>query len=402
MSNPVVAIVRCPDYETESLTTAISRLVSLIGGLPTISQPNASVFIKINHLGNHPISRAVNTHPELVSRFATTLSGSTSNITIGDGLDSSDDSPFITTGYELVCRRQGLRLLNLCGRGYRTVAIPQARIVCEVPLPLTVLEADRVVSMPKLKTHSLTLLTGAIKNSYGYLPHAFRVGLHRDHVLPDRFSAVVVDVFAARRPDFVLMDAIDALEGNGPSAGGRPRRLGLLLAGTDAVAVDAVASALVGLDPMEVATTRIADASGLGVGQLDRIEIVGERLQDVRCPDFALPRTHFIMGAVISRVPGPVISVASRVARATRLWPRVDRRRCIGCGLCVSHCPKEAVRIVDGKALIDYDECISCFCCQEFCQSDAVRPTRSIPGWVMVAGLRAVRKVKRLLVPRKR
>ena len=397
MARAVVAVIRCADYSPDTLNRATGQLIEFIGGLEALIQPNDSVFFKINHLGNYPLELAINTHPAVVSAFALTLRHVTTNVTVGDGLESMDPTPFETTGFSQMCRKEGLNLVNFCRQGYVSVEIPNPHTQKQVPIPPIVTEADLVITVPKLKTHVLTLLTGAVKNSYGYLPHNVRVRLHREHVGPTDFSGAVVDVYAACRPGLVVMDAIDALEGSGPGRSGRARHLGLLIAGRDGVAVDAVASAIIGIDPMSVATTRIAHERGLGVGNLAEIEVIGECISDVRYDDFAKPTGYLLLTSAAERLPTTATRLVSAALGLTRERPHVSTKKCTGCRQCVLHCPQDVITIADGKARIDLDGCISCFCCMEFCPSDAIRPARSMQGQVLAAGFKTMTRAGRLL-----
>jgi len=307
---------------------------------------------------------------------------------VGDGLEGPDDAPYETTGYARICSKEGLKLVNFSRQGYVSVPVAGCYAVSPVPIASVAAGADFVITVPKWKTHMLTLVTGAVKNNYGYLPHEVKLRLHREQIVPADFAGAVVDVYAACPPGFVVVDAIDALEGSGPSRGGRPRHLGLLIAGTDAVAVDAVCSASIGLDPMQVATTRLAHQRGLGTGDLSDIEVAGSSIQEARCEDFARPANQYLLGPVADRLPRGVRRMMSRVLRRTRQWPRVRPEKCTGCGVCATHCPQDAIEIEHGKAQIHYDECISCFCCLEFCPSDALRPDRSLSGKCLAMGIR--------------
>ena len=392
MTRSVVAIVRCPDYRPESLDEAMERLQEFIGGFGGLIKPKEAVFLKINHLGNHKTDLAINTHPELVASFARSISGITTNVTVADGLDTPDSSPFETTGFSRVCREAGLELVNFCRQGYVSVTLDNPYCMGRVPIATIAREAGFVVTVPKLKTHMLTLVTGAVKNNYGYLPHEVRLRLHREHIIPADFAGAVTDVFAACKPGLTVMDAIDALEGSGPSTGGRPRHLGLLIAGTDAVAVDAVSSAVVGLDPMEVATTRLAHERGYGVGDLSQIEVVGSSIEEVRCRNFAKPVNQVFLGSLLDRMPRSMSRGLARVFRVTRQWPEVSPERCTGCGMCATHCPQDTIDMTGGKAWINYDECIACFCCLEYCPSNAIRPRRSVAGGVLSKCVRGVER----------
>jgi len=376
-----VAIVRCPNYDARRLKTAISAALNSIGSLADVVKPGQRVLLKINHLGQHPPQAAVITHPEFVRAVVEVVREITDDVAVADGLGRPGLGGFEVSGILQVARELGVELVNFRGHGYREVCEPGFEMVRTLPIAEAALDADVIISLPKLKTHMLCLMTGAVKNNYGLLPERLRVNLHGQLVYPEDFSNLVVDIFAARKPDLVIMDAVVAMEGSGPGSGGTPKKLGLVLAGRDSVAVDSVASAVMGLDPLDVASTRHASRRGLGEADLAKIEIVGERLADVRRP-FRLPANRMLMNAVLGRLPRSLVHLLQKLLRQLREHPRILAEQCTGCGLCVKHCPERAVSVVDGKARIDYRRCIACFCCQEFCESKAVGTRRRPTGRV--------------------
>ncbi len=132
-----------------------------------------------------------------------------------------------------------------------------------VSLSRAVLEADIIISLPKFKTHGLTIMTGAIKNSYGFLPGAQKARLHKAAGSPARFHEMIVDVFRLRVPDLFIVDAVVGMEGNGP-ASTELRDIGLILASDNAVALDAVIATMMGCDPARLGFLRKAKSVGLG------------------------------------------------------------------------------------------------------------------------------------------
>lgn len=154
-----------------------------------------------------------------------------------------------------------------------------------VSLSRMVLEAEIIISLPKFKTHGLTVLTGAIKNSYGFLPGAQKAKLHQGAGSPERFHELIVDVFQLRVPDLFLVDAVVGMEGNGPASPDL-RNIGLILASDNAVALDAVMAAMMGCEPGRLRFLKKAKKVGLGNYDLSDIEIIGE-LKPL--PDFKLP-----------------------------------------------------------------------------------------------------------------
>ena len=377
-----VALVRCTTYAPEQLKNAISMALNNIGSLAEVVKPGQRVLLKINHLGSHPPEAAVTTHPAFLRAVVELVREITDDIVVADGLSRPGLEGFTLSGILAMAREIGVEHLNFKGNGYREVCKPTYEMVKSLPIAESALDADVIITLPKLKTHMLCLMTGAVKNNYGFLPERLRVNLHGQLVYPQDFSNLVVDIFEARKPDLVIMDAVVAMEGTGPGSAGMPKKLGLVLAGRDSVAVDAVASAVMGLDPKDVASTRHASRRGLGEADLSRIEIMGETLAASR-RTFRLPANRMLMDAVLARLPRPFVRVLQLVLRRMRECPRIVTTKCIGCGLCVEHCAEAAVTVVDGKAKIDYRKCIACFCCQEFCESDAVGTRRRPLGGVL-------------------
>ena len=230
-----------------------------------------------------------------------------------------------------------------------------------VSISRAVLEADIIISLPKFKTHGLTVMTGAIKNSYGFLPGAQKSRLHRAAGSPERFHEVIVEVFRLRVPDFFIVDAVVGMEGNGPASTDL-RSIGLILASNNAVALDSVIARMMGLDPGRLQFLKKAREIGLGDYDLDKIEIIGE-LKTL--PHFKLPP---LGGEVVSENKAIQQMMHSR----TLLVPEADPELCTACGACVDQCPVSALSMNGDTPLVDADTCITCFCCQEICPERAI------------------------------
>jgi ferredoxin len=170
------------------------------------------------------------------------------------------------------------------------------------------------------------------------------------------------------------MDGIVAMEGEGPAAGGL-RRLGVVLASRDAVSLDAIVARMVGMNPMDIYTTRYCDERGVGVGRLDNIEVVGEKLESVAVLDFRAPASATSL--VMQRVPG---FLPRLITRQFSIRPRVIKGQCTGCGECQKICPTGAIAVTGKEARINTDLCIKCMCCNEVCRFNAIVPTRSTVG----------------------
>lgn len=230
-----------------------------------------------------------------------------------------------------------------------------------VSVSRAVLEADFVISLPKFKTHGLTVVTGAIKNCYGYLPGAQKAMLHKAAGTPERFHELVVEVFRLRIPDLFIVDAVVGMEGNGPASRDL-RDIGLILASDNGVALDAVIATMMGCDPGRLRFLRKAKELGLGDYELSSIELIG-RLQQL--PDFKLPP---LGGEAIANNE----AMQQMIHHRTLLRPKADPGLCTACGTCIEHCPVSALSMNEDLPQVDAGTCISCFCCQEMCPEKAI------------------------------
>lgn len=381
-----VAIVRAEDYRPETLLPAMERALSLIGGLDGIVARGAKVFVKINHLPPpSPPERGIVTHPAFTAAFLQLLKATGADITVGDDIDAGEDG-FVVSGYREMCKRMGVKLVNLRESGFVPVNCDGA-CLHEVYISRVVAEADVIINLPKLKTHSLTTMTGGVKNLYGVIPIGLRRRYHGEFLNVADFARMLVDIFATARPQLTIMDAVDAMEGEGPGSG-KMRHVGVILASRDAVALDAVAGKIIGLEPARVLTTTHAAARGLGEADLSRIQIAGGTIAAVAVRDFKLPAT--IAVNVTRRAPRFLGRLV--IAQITPR-PSVRKKDCTACGKCAAACPTGAATVPDGTARIDYALCIRCMCCHEVCRFGAVVPRRPQPGQMVYGVVDGVRKV---------
>jgi uncharacterized protein (DUF362 family)/NAD-dependent dihydropyrimidine dehydrogenase PreA subunit len=231
-----------------------------------------------------------------------------------------------------------------------------------VSVSRAVLDADIVISLPKFKTHGLTVMTGAIKNSYGILPGAQKAWLHKESGGPVRFQEILVDVFRLRVPDLFIMDAVVGMEGNGPASPDL-RDIGLILASDNAVAMDAIVATMMGCEPGSLRILQKARELGLGDYDLHTIDVIGELkpLSDFKLPPFS--------GEVLLQNE----AIQSLIRNRIIMRPQADPVLCTGCGTCIDQCTVSALSMgEDNLPHVDADTCISCFCCQELCPEKAI------------------------------
>ena len=385
-----VSIVKAADYKYAQVHNAVKKSVELIGGLNVIIKPGSKVFVKINHLSPPTTAeRGIVTHPIFVEAVLRLLKGFEADITVGDDISSTIVDSFSISGFRQMCERVGVRLINLREGGFVEVKC-HGYSLDTVYLSRVVLNADIVVNLPKLKTHSLTIFTGGVKNMYGVIPGSFRSRFHGEYSKSNEFSQVLVDVYSAIKPQLNIMDAIVAMEGEGP-ASGKLKKLGIVLASRDAVALDAVATSIVGFNPKHILTTQFCNNRDLGVGELDRIEVVGEKIADVSISNFKAPLA--ITNQLISSIPG---FLPRFLMNQLAIRPHITEKYCTGCFECENICPTGAITVINKKAIIKKEACIDCMCCHEVCRFNAIALERSIIGTIvhpcsiMVSALRSL------------
>jgi uncharacterized protein (DUF362 family)/Pyruvate/2-oxoacid:ferredoxin oxidoreductase delta subunit len=358
----VVSIVRCQDYEQTRVDTAIDESIKNIGGLDQFIKQGTRVHIKPNLLTAKTPDKAATTHPSLVKSLVNRVMERGGAVTIGDspaGISRPIEEYWNATGMEKVAAETGATLVKLEKKGVVERNIDGRSYF----IASAVAEADVVINVCKLKTHNLTLFTGAVKNIFGSIPGFKKSEYHKQAPKVEQFSEIIVDIFSAVKPELSIMDAVDIMEGNGPSAG-KPRHLGLILAGKDAVALDAIAAKIVGFADDEIFTTEQAYQRGLGEKNIENIVIDGESIEAFRDLQIALPTNRFQR-----YIPSSVVKVLGKL-----IWvrPKPDENRCERCGACIVTCPTQAMIPKEGFPVIDYKKCISCFCCDEVCPHNAI------------------------------
>jgi uncharacterized protein (DUF362 family)/NAD-dependent dihydropyrimidine dehydrogenase PreA subunit len=320
-----------------------------------------SVLLKPNVLREAKAEEGITTHPAVLRAVVEKIETmQPAAIVVGDnpGVQNygKNEDCFAKTG-----------LMEAAGSYYQNIGNHSQHVdfnadfISTVSLSRIVLDVDIIISLPKFKTHGLTVMSGAIKNSYGFLPGAQKANLHKLAGSPERFHEMLIDVFLLRIPDLFIVDAVVGMEGNGPASPDL-RNIGLILASDNAVAMDSVISAMMGCEPGQLRFLQKAKEEGLGDYDLNSIEVIGELKQ---IPNFKLPP---LSGEMVFNNP----PLQSFLHDLTLLRPQTDPELCTGCGTCVDQCPALALSMNADLPRVDADTCITCFCCQEICPEKAI------------------------------
>lgn len=364
-----VYIARCPSYSQQDIDTALHESLQALPEAEELIKPGQRVILKPNLLQAQPPEKAVTTHPALVAAVAKWVRklGAIPIIADSPGPGHLFNARNLRRLYQVtgmtIAAEEGGAALNY-DVGTVRVPYPEGRAVQTLDAMKILVEADVIISLPKLKTHDLMLFTGAIKNLFGTVPGMVKSTYHARFPSVERFSTMLIDILNCHKPALTIMDAVVGMEGDGPSAG-TPRNIGLLLTSTDAVALDIVAASVVGILPAIVPTVAAAVRRGLTTGRVEDIEVLGNPIETVRVPGFKLPRTA---GQHLRMIPHFVPTwITEQLLAKPQAGPR-----CTACGTCVENCPTQAITIVDNKAHMDLARCIRCYCCHELCPEHAV------------------------------
>jgi|GEM_PF-47601 len=345
---------------------------------------NKKVLVKPNVIGGVAPDRHCTTHPTLVRAVVEALVRRGAEVIVGDNPGrlgyGLNEASFKASG---ILEAVPAHYKNI-GLERAEVPLPRSRLLTSVSMSKAVLAADLVVSLPKFKTHQLTQISGAIKNSFGFVAGGDKPKAHRLAPTPKAFAEVLVDVFAVRPPDLVIMDAVVGMEGNGPTGKDLRPDIGRIIASENAVDVDTVMAEMMGLDRARVLLLQEAYGRGLGEADLAGISLDGDlpKIPEFKKPStFSLqPRNRGFIFVAHRIVYGWLVGVGARMT--------VDRSACTSCRSCCDICPPRpkaiTMKVRRGKLAPEFDpkKCIHCYCCMEVCPAQAIEKRTPLGKWL--------------------
>jgi uncharacterized protein (DUF362 family) len=309
---PTVSLVRHDTY-AEGLADALVRLLDPFGGMRAFVRDGQTVLLKPNLLTDRRPEQAVTTHPELVRALIRIVKEAGGRPVVGDSpaVVSRIESVWEHSGIWRVCREEGVELLNFEQAG--SVAVETGGYTFHIARPAQ--EADVIINVPKLKTHTLTVLTAAVKNLYGLLPGFQKAMLHKRYAHPRAFGTMLAALARACPPTLSIVDGIVGMEGDGPSAG-RPVNLGFLAASTEARAVDLALCQILGLDSRSIPYLSAPLWTGAPTATDTAFATVGATVAEVAPASFRPPSTwkaNLIPGW-LARLLGPYIWIRPSIS----------------------------------------------------------------------------------------
>ena len=357
-----VSIEKVESYDPLLVRTSLIRLLEPLGGIAAFVNPGERVLIKPNMLSAKAPEAAVTTHPALLAAVIELVQGAGGIVLVGD-------SPGIGS-LKAVARKSGM-LEVIEASGAELVEFSEVREASspgffkrfEIAVPY--LDADRIINLPKLKTHEMMTLTCGVKNLFGVVVGAAKPAWHLQ-AGDDRnlFARMLLELYQIRIPDLTIVDGIVAMEGAGPGSGD-PCHLGLLLAGTNPVAVDVLAGEIVGIPKKLLYVEREAERLGIPGSDRSTIATVGFPLAALSVRPFVLPPISDVQFGL-----PPFLKKHLRHQLTSR--PVVMSDKCCLCEICLKACPPGAMSVKKGRIRVDYQHCIRCFCCRELCPEAAL------------------------------
>lgn len=367
------ALIRCESYDQQEVDRAVAQAFALLGGLEQWIKPGMTVAIKANLLMKKKPEAFTTTHPAVIEAVAKQVRALGASAVIGDS-PGGPFTPALVHGVYWACgmERAAENAGAVLNEDFEQVTVYEENSVVlrQMQLCRYLTQADAVIDCAKLKTHGLTQYTGAVKNLYGCVPGTVKVEYHfRMPALKD-FSQMLVDLCEHIRPVVSLIDAVEAMEGDGPS-GGTMRRMNCLIASPSAYAADVVGARLMGLRPESICT--IQRAAERGLVDPEQVSVLGERIEDYIAEDYQVP---VIQGEKTLPRMAPKC-VMELLEKWMKPKPVFLHKKCVGCGDCFRSCPPKAIAMKEGRPQADLDVCIRCFCCQELCPVQAIRIKRN-------------------------
>jgi uncharacterized protein (DUF362 family) len=274
-----VAIVRTEDenIDAEGITGMVREALLHLGGMRRFVRAGDTVLIKPNQTMWRLSSDGCTTDPRVVAALARIAREAGAGVVqVGECSSCGQITREVMkiTGMEDAARESGAELVYFDEVEQIEIELPLGKLMRKIALPKPLLEADVVIACPKLKTHFLDPITGAIKLWVGAARQDVMHRLHRDAI-----QETVADLLTMTRPDLAVMDAIVAGEGNGPIAT-RGRFMGCILASDDPVSLDVIGGDLAGFDGESMSFPRVAAARGIGTNLRERIDVVGASVQE--------------------------------------------------------------------------------------------------------------------------
>ena len=282
-----VSVVSGTDIEA-----SVRKAIDLIGGIRQVVRPGQTVLIKPNFGVAVPPETGIVTDPSVIDAVIKICKeADPGSILVAESSVVGFDTTkiFKELGLEKRFRRLGAALVDLDHDDTMEVPVSNGSVLKKIKLFKTAYESDVVISVPTMKTHILTQVTLGLKNMKGILPDSMKKRMHRigakKRVRDFELDHAIADLNSIKPPTFTLIDGFIANEGykpGTPGIGGTPVDFNTIVAGRDPVAVDTIGAYLMGFEQDEVRHIKYTGAKGVGISDMNRIDVFGENPERIR------------------------------------------------------------------------------------------------------------------------
>lgn len=365
-----VVLSRIEKYDCDKIYELLKQDISKLIPLNELITKDTSVFIKLNCVGGYAPETGITTHPVFVEGVIRLVKDYTDNITIGDNPASHAISTVLKKNgiYDLI-DKYNLKLI--VGENKKKITTSNYKIYSSFDVSKDIIDSDLIINLPKLKTHTLTYMTCAQKNMFGFIFGLEKAGWHAKAANPLEFGNALCDLYSAiisntKGKILNICDGIIGLQGEGPTTGGSPAVGNCILTSFDAISLDKVALKVAKLDEKRYFLATLATERGLTTADYTLIGDLGE-FEDIK---FQAPKNT-------------ITSIGLRIIRKKFMrnllleHPKVNHSICIRCGECAKICPAKTMQIKKGQfPNLKSKDCIRCWCCQEVCPKNAIYKTK--------------------------
>ncbi|MGA1842583.1 MAG: DUF362 domain-containing protein [bacterium] len=375
-----MAITGCQTYNLDGVKKAIRSILKNFGGLESLIEPGQKVALKPNLLRGAEADSAVITHPSVVEAVGEIVleAGGKPLIIDSPGSGIPYKSKFLKKVYKR-CGYLGINKsieLNYDCK-FESVPFHKGRILKRFEILSPILEADLIINLPKVKSHSFTYLSCAVKNLFGVVPGFYKSAYHGRFQDQESFGRMLIDLCMFLKPGLTICDGIVGMEGDGPSWGKR-KMLGVVAVSDNPFLLDFLISNLIGFDPMEIHYLKQAVHERLCPANISRATIKADKDLEELHVSFEKPITISNKRLTDSLKKIILLKLVCNMCEwILSLKPFIDRQSCQGCGICVKSCPQKAIGLVDNISKINYSKCIRCYCCHELCPYESIMLKRS-------------------------
>ena len=394
-----VSLYKCNTYNYSDVSDALSKALFDIDGLSFI-KPGMTVGIKANLVTSMSPDKACTTHPMLIKALCLQILKLGASVVIGDSPGGLFTPVFLKSTYK------GCGLTDMVAdleKELKASPADYSGLTAKLNEDCSIKDAsfdgkslksfiytgwldnvDAIVNVCKLKTHAMMGMSCAVKNMFGTIPGATKPEYHMRFPEEMAFANVMVDLNEFFKPALYVVDAIDGMEGNGPTAGVK-RHIGAILASQKPYALDMVCASIINMGLNDCQTLKAAHERSLGPRNVSETKVVGDiSLDMIRVADFQRATNHqsitFDGDGLVDKFKAVLIKTVFNTK------PILKKDECIGCKKCYETCPAKAITMIPCKKntipasipSIDRSKCIKCFCCQEFCPKGAMKVHQNV------------------------